>query len=131
MFEEGKIIFSKGFWFMSKSKLGLTAFRLYLFDTSSLDKVGRVMFSRALHGRKGYEGLIDIDKLGAYVRPLDRGKGIGTALLERVINWCSEHGVNRIHVDYESANLYANSFWPKYFASTMYTVKRRVNPDMR
>ncbi len=72
-----------------------------------------------------------IDKLGAYVRPLNRGKGIGTALLERVINWCSEHGINQIHVDYESANLYANSFWPKYFTSTMYTVKRRVNPDIR
>lgn len=59
MFEEGKILFSKGFWFMDKSKLGLSAFRLYIFDTSTLDKVNRVMFSRALHGREGYEGLID------------------------------------------------------------------------
>lgn len=59
MFEEGKILFSKGFWFMDKSKLGLSVFRLYVFDTSALDKANRVMFSRALHGRKGYKGLID------------------------------------------------------------------------
>ncbi len=69
MFEEGKILFSKGFWFIDKKQLGLGAIRLYRFDTSPIDKISRVMFSRALHGRKGYKGLID------GVSILDSGKG--------------------------------------------------------
>ena len=58
MFEEGKVLFSKGVWFMDKKELGLRSFRLYRFDTSIISKVSRVMFSRALHGRKG-KGIID------------------------------------------------------------------------
>ncbi len=69
MFEEGKILFSKGTWFMDKKQLGLETFRLYRFDTSPIDKVSRVMFSRALHGRKGFNGLID----NVYI--IDSGKG--------------------------------------------------------
>ena len=49
MFEEGKVLFSKGLVFIDKKALGLTAFRLYKYDTSSLDKVNRVIMSRALH----------------------------------------------------------------------------------
>lgn len=59
MFEEGKVLFSRGIFFIDKKKLGLDAIRLYRFDTSSIDKVKRVMFSRALHGRKNQTGLID------------------------------------------------------------------------
>ena len=69
MFEEGRILFNKGIWFMKKENLGLGTFRLYRFDTSSVDKVSRVMFSRALHGRKGFNGLID------NVFVIDSGKG--------------------------------------------------------
>jgi predicted acetyltransferase len=71
-----------------------------------------------------------IDKLGAYIKPLNRGQGIGTGLLKSVINWCREQGIEKIYVDYESANLYASGFWPKHFRPTMYSVKRRVNPDI-
>jgi GNAT superfamily N-acetyltransferase len=71
-----------------------------------------------------------IDKLGAYVKASHRGKGIGTSLLNNVINWCSGQGIDRIHVDYESANLFASSFWPKHFIPTMYSVKRGVNMDI-
>jgi len=69
MFEEGQVLFSKGIWFMDKEGLGLSAFRLYRFDTSSLDKVSRVMMSRALHGRTGFKGMIDD------VSIIDSGKG--------------------------------------------------------
>ena len=68
MFEEGRILFSKGIWFIGKERLGLKAFRLYRFDTSSLDKANRVMFSRALHGRKS-QGIID------GISVVDSGKG--------------------------------------------------------
>ena len=71
-----------------------------------------------------------IDELGAYIQPSSRGQGIGTGLLKSVINWCSEQGIENIYVDYESANLYASRFWPKHFTPTMYSVKRRVNPDI-
>jgi len=60
MFEEGKVLFSKGIWFMNKKHLGLNAFRLYIFDTTNINKVKRVTLSRALHGRKKKEeGIID------------------------------------------------------------------------
>lgn len=72
-----------------------------------------------------------IDELGAYVQPSNRGQGIGTGLLKAVINWCGEQGIDRIHVDYESANLYASNFWPKHFTPIMYSVKRRVNQDIK
>jgi len=71
-----------------------------------------------------------IDELGAYIQPSNRGQGIGTGLLKSVINWCREQGLEKIYVDYESANLYASGFWPKHFTPTMYSVKRRVNPDI-
>ena len=60
MFEEGKLLFSKGFWFIGKERLGLDAFRLYKFDTTDANKTNRVILSRVLHGRdKRYKGLID------------------------------------------------------------------------
>lgn len=68
MFEEGIVLFSRGIWFIDKNKLGLEAYRLYRFDTSSIGKVSRVMLSRALHGRKG-SGLID------NISVIDSGRG--------------------------------------------------------
>lgn len=70
MFEEGRLLFSKGFWFIDKKGLGLNAFRLYKFDTSKVSKVNRVILSRTLHGRnKGLRGLIDD------ISVIDAGKG--------------------------------------------------------
>lgn len=71
-----------------------------------------------------------IDGVGAYVLPAYRGEGIGGMLLQRATAWCRENDVDCIHVDFESANLYASKFWPKYFDPVLYSVKRRVNQDM-
>jgi GNAT superfamily N-acetyltransferase len=71
-----------------------------------------------------------IDELGAYIQPAHRGHGVGAQLLSSVIGWCSEQGIDQIHVDYESANLYAAGFWSKHFTPTMYSVRRRINPDI-
>ncbi len=65
MFEEGKILFSKGIWLMNEKALGLSAYRLYKFDTTELSKSQRVMVSRALHER----GLIDKTSV------IDSGRG--------------------------------------------------------
>jgi len=69
MFEEGKVLFSHGIWFVGNKSLGLEAYRLYRFDTGQINKVNRVMFSRALHGRKGLKGMID----GVFI--IDSGRG--------------------------------------------------------
>jgi len=71
-----------------------------------------------------------IDELGAYIQPSCRGHGIGARLLSYVLGWCREQRIDHVHVDYESANLYASGFWPKHFTPTMYSVRRRVNPDI-
>ena len=52
------------------------------------------------------------------------------SLLSYMLQWCNEKGIDYVHVDYESANLYASGFWPTHFVSTMFSVKRRVNPDI-
>ena len=71
-----------------------------------------------------------IDELGAYITDSRRGQGIGVELLKNVVDWCRERGIKSIHVDYESANLYATRFWPRYFTPAMYSVKRRIHPDI-
>ena len=71
-----------------------------------------------------------IDKLGAYLQPSSRGQGIGTGLLQKVTEWCRKHRIDHIHVDYESANLYASGFWPKYFTPVMYSVRRKINSNI-
>jgi len=73
---------------------------------------------------------LGFDELGAYIQPSCRGHGIGARLLSYVLEWCREQRIDHIHVDYESANLYASGFWSKYFTPTMYSVRRRVNPDI-
>ena len=71
-----------------------------------------------------------IDPLGAYIRKDYRGAGIGRRLLYEAIAWCGQQNVPTIHVDFESANYYANQFWPRYFTPILYSVKRRLNNDV-
>jgi GNAT superfamily N-acetyltransferase len=68
--------------------------------------------------------------LGAYIQSSFRGRGVGPRLLSHAVEWCREQRMGRIHVDYESANPYASGFWPKHFTPAMYSVRRRVNPDI-
>ncbi len=37
--------------------------------------------------------------VGMHIRPLERGKGYGTALLESAVRRCTERGFSRIHID--------------------------------
>jgi GNAT superfamily N-acetyltransferase len=70
-----------------------------------------------------------IDPLGAFIKPAYRGRGIGKALLSKCIEWCENSDISQIHVDFESANLLARPFWPKYFTVAMNSVKRTLNKD--
>lgn len=70
-----------------------------------------------------------IKGLGAYILPDYRGKGIGTALLDKAFAFCKEKGKTYMHVSFEFANPYAIQFWPKYFKPAIRSVKRTINKD--
>ena len=71
-----------------------------------------------------------LDPLGAYIKQAYRGQGVGKALLARALTWARQQACAQIHVDYESANLHASEFWPRYFEPSLYSVKRRLNNDL-
>jgi len=70
-----------------------------------------------------------VDRIGAFVKPEYRGKGVGTRLLKEVFNYCAEAGKPFVHVSFETANPYANRFWPKYFRPAIRSVRRTINKD--
>jgi len=76
------------------------------------------------------KGVGKIDKLGAYIEKSARGSGNGLVLLKAAVDWCGERGINIIHVDFESANLYASGFWTKHFTPSLYSLRRKVNQDI-
>lgn len=53
--------------------------------------------------------------LGAYARPLARGKGVGAALLGACVAWARERGFERVMVEHETANLAGSAFWGRHF----------------
>ncbi len=63
----------------------------------------------------------------AYVRPALRGKGIGTALLQRAIQWSQHQGYERVLVEHETANFYGGNFWCKYFTPYVYASMRYID----
>lgn len=71
-----------------------------------------------------------IDEIGAYIKPEYRGKGLGKELLRNVFDYCNNNGVKGIHVDFETANLFANKFWRKYFSPMLLSVRRTINKNI-
>ena len=71
-----------------------------------------------------------IDEIGAYIKPEYRGKGLGKELLSTVFDYCYEKDIKFIHVDFETANLYANKFWRKYFNPMLLSVRRTINKNI-
>jgi GNAT superfamily N-acetyltransferase len=71
-----------------------------------------------------------IDEIGAYIKYEYRGKNIGKALLESISKCCSNKHVSSIHVDFETANLYGNKFWKKYFEPMLLSMRRTINKDI-
>jgi GNAT superfamily N-acetyltransferase len=63
----------------------------------------------------------------AYARPDTRRKGIGKALLQRVIEWSQVHGYERIFVEHETANFYGSIFWYKHFNPYIYFSMRYID----
>jgi len=71
-----------------------------------------------------------IDEIGAYVKSEYRNKKVGIHLLSTVNDYSSEQGIPYIHVDFETANLYGNKFWKKYFKPMLISMRRPINRDI-
>lgn len=76
------------------------------------------------------KGFGQINEIGAYIKQSYRNQGIGRQLIAAMSEYCQSTQVPCIHVDFESANLYANKFWPKHFTPLMLSMKRTIHSDI-
>ena len=65
---------------------------------------------------------------GAFTLEEERGAGVAGAVLDCAIAWAREQGYVRCSVDWETANLQANRFWPRHFTVICRSLGRRINP---
>ena len=71
-----------------------------------------------------------ISEIGAYIKLEYRNKKIGMELLKFANNYCRGISAPYIHVDFETANLYGNKFWRKYFTPMLLSMRRTINKDI-
>lgn len=71
-----------------------------------------------------------LDEIGAYIKPEYRNKNIGYELVITAKDYCRQFGIKHIHVDFETANLYANKFWKKYFTPMLLSMRRTINKNI-
>lgn len=71
-----------------------------------------------------------LDAIGAYIKPEYRNRNLGRELFSAAVSHCKKAGASYMHVDFETANLYANKFWRKYFTPMLLSLKRGVNRDI-
>lgn len=65
--------------------------------------------------------------MGASAKEEYRHKGIGRALLRKVIDWAIQNDCDRLYVEGESANIYGGNFWIKHFTPVVFSVRRCVD----
>ncbi len=63
----------------------------------------------------------------AFTEKGDRLRGVGTALLDRVLAWAREKGYTQCGVDFESANIPAAQLWLSHFQPVCYTLFRSLD----
>ncbi len=71
-----------------------------------------------------------IDDIGAYIKPEYRGKGIGSSFLKAIGDHCGQNNISTVHVDFETANPFANKFWRKYFDPMLISMRRTINKNI-
>jgi GNAT superfamily N-acetyltransferase len=71
-----------------------------------------------------------IDEIGAYIKPEYRSKGIGSSFLKVIGDHCRRNNIPTVHVDFETANPYANKFWRKYFDPMLISMRRTINKNI-
>jgi GNAT superfamily N-acetyltransferase len=67
---------------------------------------------------------------GAFVYPGFRGRGIAGALLDEIMIWGAEQGMQRCSVDFEATNIEACHFWLRYFQPVCRSVVRRLDANL-
>lgn len=72
-----------------------------------------------------------IDELGAFILEEYRNQHVGYQLLDRVFKFATSEKLANVHVDFETANLYANKFWRKYFTPELLSLKRTLHADTK
>jgi len=65
--------------------------------------------------------------VSAFTKERARGKGIGTLLLNRSLEWAQEEGYERCAVDFEPMNSLAARFWLRYFEPVCYSLMRCID----
>ena len=76
------------------------------------------------------KGFGQLDEIGAYIGKDYRNKNIGNLLINRVFEYSMENQIPCIHVDFETANMYANKFWRKHFKPGFISLKRTIHSDI-
>jgi GNAT superfamily N-acetyltransferase len=64
---------------------------------------------------------------GAYTLDKARGRGVATALLDHALAWAREQEYARCALDFETANVPAARFWPKWFEPVCYSLIRWID----
>lgn len=97
------------------------------------DVVGFMNLTIAEHDdifRMCAKGFGQINDIGAYIQQTYRNRNIGNRFINAVSDFCLQNRIDCIHVDFESANMYANKFWRKHFAPVMLSLKRTIHADI-
>ena len=63
----------------------------------------------------------------AFTEPPVRGNGVGTALLNRCVEWARARGCARCSVDFEPMNIEGSCFWLRHFHPVCLSVMRVVD----
>ena len=80
------------------------------------DVVGIMQFGSASGGASELIDAPDTCSIaGAFVVSSHRGRGVGTALLSRGLDWARARGYRRCAVDFESMNPSGAAFWQRHF----------------
>ena len=71
-----------------------------------------------------------INDIGVYIKPEYRNKTLGLELLKTASDYGREAHAPHMHVDFETANLYGNRFWKKYFTPMLLSMRRTINKNI-
>ena len=70
---------------------------------------------------------VTVSITGAFTKKTARGSGVGTALLNQVLDWAKANGYQKCAVDCESANIPGSRFWLRHFQPICYALVRCVD----
>jgi GNAT superfamily N-acetyltransferase len=137
--EESREYYSSAPLFLRRDKMSVEEIEQIIENSNvyiALDKDAAVGFINLSVGEENspfdmstcHSGLVD--EIGAYIKSEHRGQNLGKVLLKSIGDCCRENNVSYVHVDFETANLFANKFWKKYFEPMLLSMRRTVNKDI-